>query len=214
MPPAVLKNRRRVMPCFFASSAPICFTRASNSFCRAVCGEGMYSSLDAHCTGIGEGKSVSAPSSWASSSGVSMGLLLWLVLLLLLLDSHEGDFVGEAVGEHEVAFARDVGVPHDVAAAGNGPGLEFLGLRIEAHHGVRRGLGLAVPDYVPDRRDAVGRGLRAARRGPFLHLAVTRIELAEVAARVVGVPDHVVGGDGDAPRARCGIRKREFLDLQ
>ena len=72
MPPAVLKNLRRVMPCFFASSAPICFTRASNCFCRALCGEGMYSSLDAHCTGMGDGNSVSAPSNWASSSGVNM----------------------------------------------------------------------------------------------------------------------------------------------
>ena len=46
--------------------------RASNSFCCALCGLGMYSSLDTNCTGIGDGNSVSAPDSFSSSSGVNM----------------------------------------------------------------------------------------------------------------------------------------------
>ena len=52
--------------------------------------------------------------------------------------------------------ARDGRVAHDVAAARDRPALEFRGLRIEAHDGVRRRSGLAVPDDVVDRRDAVG----------------------------------------------------------
>ena len=62
------------MPCFFAMRAPMSFTRASNSFCCALCGCGMYSSLDTNCTGIGDGNSDSAPDSFSSSSGVSMGV--------------------------------------------------------------------------------------------------------------------------------------------
>jgi hypothetical protein len=76
MPPAVLKNLRRDMPCFFASSAPVSLMRASNCFCFSLCGGGIYSSLDETCTGIGEGNRLSAGESWASSSGVSMDPLL------------------------------------------------------------------------------------------------------------------------------------------
>src|SRR5438046_6424688 len=63
--------------------------------------------------------------------------------------------VDQAVGEDEIAVSRDVGVAHDVAAARNRPALEFLGLGIEAHHRVRRGLGFAVPDDIADRGDAI-----------------------------------------------------------
>ena len=64
MPPAVLKNLRRLMPFFFAMRAPMSFTRASNSFCCGDCGAGMNSSLDTNCTGIGDGNSSSAPDSF------------------------------------------------------------------------------------------------------------------------------------------------------
>src|SRR5712691_64561 len=64
--------------------------------------------------------------------------------------------VDQAVGEDKVAIPRDRGVADDVAATRNGPALEFLRLRIEAHDGIRRGARLAVPDDVVDRRDAVG----------------------------------------------------------
>jgi hypothetical protein len=80
MPPAVWKNLRRDMPCFLAMRAPMSFTRASNSFCCAVCGDGMNSSLDTNCTGMGEGNSSSAPDSFSSSSGVNRLIgkhLLW-----------------------------------------------------------------------------------------------------------------------------------------
>ena len=56
MPAADWKNLRRLMPCLRASSEPYCFRRASNSRCFSVCGQGMYSSLDTHCVGIGDGK--------------------------------------------------------------------------------------------------------------------------------------------------------------
>ena len=53
----------------------------------------------------------------------------------------------------------------------------------------------------------------SARRGPFADLPRRRIEPAQVAARVVRVPDRVVRRDRDAPRPRVRVRQRIFLDL-
>src|SRR5204862_4278035 len=88
----------------------------------------------------------------------------------LVRDSYQRHLVHQAVGEHPVAVARDVHVAHDVAAAGNRPALELLRVWIEAHHRVRARFRLAVPEYALDRRDAVRRGLGAARRLPLLDL--------------------------------------------
>src|SRR5262249_5104246 len=109
-------------------------------------------------------------------------------------DLHQGDLVGEAVGEDGVAVGRDVHVAHDVAGerAGDQPGLEFLRLRIEAHHGAGLGEGLAVPQRALGEDDAVGLGLRAARRLPFADLAGLRVEPAQIAAGEIRVPDGVV----------------------
>ena len=49
----------------------------------------------------------------------------------------EADLVDAALGDDEVAVARRHHVANDAAAAGNDPGLELLGLRIEAHQRVR-----------------------------------------------------------------------------
>src|SRR5438132_13233351 len=81
-----------------------------------------------------------------------------------LLDRDQRNAVDEAVGEHEIAVARDRGVAHDVAAARDRPALEFAGFGIEANDGVRFRSGFAVPDDVVDGRDAVRLGLRPARR--------------------------------------------------
>src|SRR5882762_11796069 len=132
----------------------------------------------------------------------------------LLGDGDQGHGVDQAVRKHEVAVFRDVRVANDVAAAGNRPGLELLRLGIEAHHGVRLRLGLAVPDDVVDRRDAVGRGLGAARRRPFGYLAGRGVETSQVPARIVGVPDGVVAGDGEAPRTGSRIRQAVLADFQ
>src|SRR5919204_4105181 len=80
--------------------------------------------------------------------------------LASLRDLHERHRVDEAVRKHEVAVPGDGGVPHDVAAARDGPALEFFGLRVEAYDRIRGRPGLAVPDDVVDRRDAIGLGLR------------------------------------------------------
>src|SRR5688500_18198658 len=76
-----------------------------------------------------------------------------------LFDAHQRQLVGEAAGPDAMALSRDVGVAHAVAAARDGPALEFLGLGIEAHHGIRGGLGFAVPDDILDGGDSVGRRL-------------------------------------------------------
>ena len=69
MPPAVVKNRRRLIPFRFASSLPSAFVRASTSRWRAVCGAGMNSSLETLWVGIGPGYAwVSAGSKLSSSS--------------------------------------------------------------------------------------------------------------------------------------------------
>ena len=56
MPAAVWKNRRRDRPWRLARRSLISISRASTSFCCAVCGTGRYSSLDTICVGTGEGK--------------------------------------------------------------------------------------------------------------------------------------------------------------
>ncbi len=60
--------------------------------------------------------------------------------------------------------------------------------------------------------DAIGLGLRPARRRPFLHVAGLEIETAEHAAREIGVPDGVVIGEGEAARTRAVVRQFVFLD--
>src|SRR4029077_11178776 len=96
--------------------------------------------------------------------------------------------------------------------ARNRPALEFLGRGIEAYDRVRLGTGLVVPERALGEDDAVGLGFRAARGGPFLHLAGLGVEPAEGAARKVRVPDDVVALEREAARS-CGcIRQREFLD--
>src|SRR6266849_9514963 len=122
--------------------------------------------------------------------------------------------VDQAVGEDKVTLPRDRVVADDVAATWNSPALESLGLRIEAHDGVRRRAGLAVPDDVIDGGDAVGLGLRPARRGPLGHLAGRGIETTQIPAREVRVPDDVVARDRDPAWPRPWIRQGIFANLQ
>jgi len=52
------------------------------------------------------------------------------------------------------------------------PSSGIFRFRIETYDGVRSRSGLAVPDDIADRRNAVGLGFRSARRRPLGHLAV------------------------------------------
>src|SRR5207245_3899953 len=62
MPDAVVRNCRRDIPCFFASSPPRSLIRASTRRCLSVWGAGMNSSLETLWVGMGPGKDdVSAP---------------------------------------------------------------------------------------------------------------------------------------------------------
>src|SRR5258708_14671743 len=131
-----------------------------------------------------------------------------------LPDSHQRDGIHEAVGQHEVAVPRHRGVAHNVAATRDRPALKLLRLGIEAHDRIRRRSGLAVPDDVADRRDAIGLGLRPARRLPFRDLAARGIETTEIAARAVAVPDKAVTPNRDAPGAGCRIRRWRLPKLQ
>src|SRR5205823_8696753 len=103
------------------------------------------------------------------------------------------DLIDETVSEHGIAFPRDIHVAYDIAAARDAPGLEFLGLGIEPYDGVRLGEGLAVPHGALGEHDAVGLGLRSARRLPLDDFAGSRIEPAQEPAREIRVPDDVVG---------------------
>src|SRR6266436_2286593 len=67
MPAAVWKKRRRDKPCRRASRSLSSLSRASTSRCLALCGAGMYSSLDTIWVGTGDGNdAVSA--GWSSLS--------------------------------------------------------------------------------------------------------------------------------------------------
>src|SRR5439155_24602855 len=96
---------------------------------------------------------------------------------------------------------RPRGVPLDISPTRDRPALEFFGLWIETGHRVRGRSGLAVPDDIVDCRDAVRLGFHSARRRPLGHLAGRGIETAKISAREVAIPDEVIAGDRDAPRA-------------
>src|SRR3989441_2827007 len=131
-----------------------------------------------------------------------------------LRDLDQGHGIDQAVGQHEVAVPGDRGVAHDVAATRDGPTLEFGSLGIEAHDHIRCRSGLAVPDDVVDRRDAVGLGLRPARRLPLAHLAGRGIETTQIPAREVAVPHDVVAGDRETPWAGRRIRQYVLTNFQ
>src|SRR5689334_71144 len=155
-----------------------------------------------------------------SFAGVSTGLPAFAgndavrragVKRLLHLDQADG--IDQAVGQHWIAIAGHGHIADDVAAARDGPGLEFLRLRVEAHDRVGLGVRLVVPERAFGEDDAVGLRARATRRGPFAHLAGLGIEAAEEAAREVGIPDDVVRSDRDAAGPRRRIGQRVFRDL-
>src|SRR5438128_12169346 len=61
--------------------------------------------------------------------------------------------------------------------------------------------------------DSVRLRIGAARRRIFLHMFRLRIQTAEIAASVVGIPDDVVGIDGDPPWASLRTGEEVFRDL-
>src|SRR5437870_7800098 len=76
--------------------------------------------------------------------------------LASVLDFDQRHAVDAAAREREVAVACHRHVAHDAAARGDGPGLEFFRLRIEAHDRVRLHAGFAVPDDVVYRGNPIG----------------------------------------------------------
>src|SRR6266700_7695926 len=98
-----------------------------------------------------------------NSSLLAVSTERWVSQGLILFHLDQPDLVGEAVGGDRIAVARDVHVAHDVAAAGDRPGLEFFRLRIEAYDRVRLGAGFVVPERALGEHDAVGLRLRSAR---------------------------------------------------
>ena len=56
--------------------------------------------------------------------------------------------------------------------------------------------------------DPVGTTLGAAGRSPLAELAGLGVEPTEVPTRIVGVPDNVVGSNGDAPGATPRFGRR------
>src|SRR5690242_6462369 len=85
------------------------------------------------------------------------------------------------------------------------PPKEFSSLKsfrfgIETHHRVWRHPGLAIPDHIIHRYDAIGLRLRAAGRSPFARLPCGRIIPSKITAGVIGIPDDVVAGNRHTPR--------------
>src|SRR5262249_38211051 len=114
-----------------------------------------------------------------------------------------------ATGQRQVAVPRDVYVPHDPSAGWNRPGLELLGLGIEAYERIWLYARLAVPQDVVHRIHTVGLRLGPTGREPLARLAGRRIEPAQIATGIVRVPEYVVAGDGYT--ARTGLRLRRHI---
>src|SRR3979411_1241783 len=86
--------------------------------------------------------------------------------------------IDKTVSRHYMSVARDIHVPHDVAAARNRPTLEFFRCRVEAYDRVRLGVGFVVVDRTLREGDAVWLRLRSAWRLPFLDLPGRQVEPA------------------------------------
>ena len=110
---------------------------------------------------------------------------------------HDGDAIDAGEREREAPVGPAHHVAHDAAARRDLPGLEFRGLRVEAHERIGAHAGLAVPDDLAVGRHAVGLRFAPAGRGPFLHVAGRGIE----AGGICGCRDAQ-----DAAALRRGLR--------
>src|SRR6266850_6555773 len=132
----------------------------------------------------------------------------------LAADQNKANLVHAAFRYDQVAIACGLHVAHDASTAGDGPALEFFGFDVEPHQHVWPDRRFDVPDGAVQICNSVGLGPGPTRRRPVRDLAGLRIEAAEIAPRVVGIPDDVVWANRDAPRPALGIRQFIFLNSQ
>src|SRR5262245_21390446 len=103
---------------------------------------------------------------------------------------------------------------HDSSAGRDQPAMHAAVVRIEPDDGVRHDTRLAVPDRaVAGARNAVRLRFWTSRRDELADGTRVRIEPSQKTARVVRIPNHIVAGDGDAPRTRTR-RQHVFGDLE
>ena len=121
--------------------------------------------------------------------------------------------INPAAGEREIAVLGHGHVAHDAAARRDFPSLKFLGFRIEANHRVRLHARLAIPQDIVHRGDRVRLRLGPAGRRPLAHPAADRIESSQVTPGIIGIPEHAVAGDGNAPRSALRVGQNVFADL-
>ncbi len=125
----------------------------------------------------------------------------------------ERHHVDAATGQRQSAIGRRCHIADDAAARRDGPPLERFGFRIESHQHVRRSRRLGVPDDIVDRRNRVRSGFSAAGGRPFGDLAGCGIHSADIASRIIRIPNEIVAGHRDPPRPRLRIRQDKFRDL-
>src|SRR5580693_3432270 len=126
----------------------------------------------------------------------------------------KGDAVNAAAREPQVAVRSRHHVSHYASARRDDPRLEFLRLSVKAHDRIRLGVRFAIPEDIPHRCDAVRSRARSARRGPLGNFARLWIEPPQVAARIVGIPNHIVWSNGHASWMRIHMRQHVFADGQ
>src|SRR5579862_2712191 len=123
------------------------------------------------------------------------------------------DFVHTAASQIELAVRSGHHVADHAATGRDGSAGEGLGLGIEFHQRIRFYAGFAEPDLsVRSHSDAIRLGSRAPWSWPLFQLAGLKVEVAEIAASVVGIINGIVMSQRE-PARMSSFRQRIFRDL-
>src|SRR5436309_9234481 len=123
---------------------------------------------------------------------IVIGIMLAGAVRLFAPHENEADLIYSALGDNEVAVTCGLHVAHDAATAGDRPALEFFRFDVEPHQHVGPDRRFDVPDRAVEVGNPIRLGSRSTRGRPVGHLAGLWIEAAEIATRIVRIPDDVV----------------------
>src|SRR6516164_7199850 len=132
-------------------------------------------------------------------------VLYWEMFASLLPTRTRPTVLTPLSANHEVTVGCRLHVAHDASTARNNPTLEFFSFDIKPDQHVRPDRRLDIPDGAVEVGNPIRLGLRSTWGRPVRDFAGLRIQAAEIATRIVGIPDDVVRADRDAPRPAFGV---------